>query len=247
MYSRRGAPRRQPQIVVVNHHLLLADLALKDEGFGDLLPGARSRHSRRGASSAPTSRRSSSGRPGRCGRFNILLRDVVAELAAASVRVRPGITGELAIVEARLDDLRGYRSRRCRALRVGRICPRLSWTYSQELEDRSRRAWRRSWRIGGCRAQAAANCARRAQAPWRRASTPLTSVPEESGSALGGGGEQRSCRCISRRLKLRSGCAPMSKPGLVPGYSPQPRLAIGDDFSHFAESHRIRPKRVRSI
>jgi ATP-dependent DNA helicase DinG len=28
------------QVVVVNHHLLLADLALKEEGFGELLPGA---------------------------------------------------------------------------------------------------------------------------------------------------------------------------------------------------------------
>jgi ATP-dependent DNA helicase DinG len=28
------------EVVVVNHHLLLADLALKDEGFGELLPGA---------------------------------------------------------------------------------------------------------------------------------------------------------------------------------------------------------------
>jgi ATP-dependent DNA helicase DinG len=27
-------------IVVVNHHLLLADLLLKEKGFGDLLPGA---------------------------------------------------------------------------------------------------------------------------------------------------------------------------------------------------------------
>jgi len=36
------AARREAQaadIVVVNHHLLLADLALKDEGFGELLPG----------------------------------------------------------------------------------------------------------------------------------------------------------------------------------------------------------------
>ena len=35
--------RREAQaadIVVVNHHLLMADLALKDEGFGELLPGA---------------------------------------------------------------------------------------------------------------------------------------------------------------------------------------------------------------
>ena len=28
------------QVVIVNHHLLLADLALKEAGFGDLLPGA---------------------------------------------------------------------------------------------------------------------------------------------------------------------------------------------------------------
>ncbi|MEX1994186.1 MAG: ATP-dependent DNA helicase [Steroidobacteraceae bacterium] len=37
------AARREAQaadIVVVNHHLLLADLALKDEGFAELLPGA---------------------------------------------------------------------------------------------------------------------------------------------------------------------------------------------------------------
>ncbi len=37
------AARRQAQaadIVVVNHHLLMADLVLKEEGFGDLLPGA---------------------------------------------------------------------------------------------------------------------------------------------------------------------------------------------------------------
>ena len=37
------AARREAQasdIVVVNHHLLLADLAMKDEGFGELLPGA---------------------------------------------------------------------------------------------------------------------------------------------------------------------------------------------------------------
>ncbi len=37
------AARREAQaadIVVVNHHLLLADLAMKEEGFGDLLPGA---------------------------------------------------------------------------------------------------------------------------------------------------------------------------------------------------------------
>jgi len=37
--ARRAA--QAAQVVVVNHHLLLADLTLKDEGFGDLLPGAQ--------------------------------------------------------------------------------------------------------------------------------------------------------------------------------------------------------------
>lgn len=36
--ARRAA--QAAQVVVVNHHLLLADLGLKEEGFGDLLPGA---------------------------------------------------------------------------------------------------------------------------------------------------------------------------------------------------------------
>jgi ATP-dependent DNA helicase DinG len=36
--ARRRA--QQADIVVVNHHLLMADLVLKEEGFGDLLPGA---------------------------------------------------------------------------------------------------------------------------------------------------------------------------------------------------------------
>jgi ATP-dependent DNA helicase DinG len=36
--ARRAA--LEAEIVVVNHHLLLADLALKEEGFGDLLPSA---------------------------------------------------------------------------------------------------------------------------------------------------------------------------------------------------------------
>lgn len=39
----RPAARREAQaaeIVIINHHLLMADLVLKEEGFGELLPGA---------------------------------------------------------------------------------------------------------------------------------------------------------------------------------------------------------------
>ncbi len=36
----RAANAQAADIVVVNHHLLMADLVLKEEGFGELLPGA---------------------------------------------------------------------------------------------------------------------------------------------------------------------------------------------------------------
>ena len=48
--ARRNA--QAADIVVVNHHLLLADLALKDEGFGDLLAGGAGRHPGRSAPGA---------------------------------------------------------------------------------------------------------------------------------------------------------------------------------------------------
>ncbi|HEY5809596.1 MAG TPA: ATP-dependent DNA helicase, partial [Povalibacter sp.] len=38
MKARREA--QAADVVIVNHHLLMADLVLKEEGFGDLLPGA---------------------------------------------------------------------------------------------------------------------------------------------------------------------------------------------------------------
>ncbi len=38
MKARRGA--QEADVVVINHHLLFADMALKEEGYGELLPGA---------------------------------------------------------------------------------------------------------------------------------------------------------------------------------------------------------------
>src|SRR5216684_6271215 len=100
--------RRKAQaadIVVVNHHLLLADLALKDEGFGDLLPGAEAVILDE-AHQVPDIAAQFFGQSWSVRQVQILLRDIAAELAAAAVRA-PSIAGELAIVEARLDDLRG--------------------------------------------------------------------------------------------------------------------------------------------
>ncbi len=101
--ARRAA--QAADIVVVNHHLLLADLALKDEGFGDLLPGAEAVILDE-AHQVPDIAAQFFGQVWSVRQVQILLRDVGAELAAAVVR-SPVIVGEVSIVEARLDDLRG--------------------------------------------------------------------------------------------------------------------------------------------
>jgi ATP-dependent DNA helicase DinG len=101
--ARRAA--QAAEIVVVNHHLLLADLALKEEGFGDLLPGAEAVILDE-AHQVPDIAAQFFGQTWSVRQVQILMRDVTAELAAAAVRA-PRIIGELAIVEARLDDLRG--------------------------------------------------------------------------------------------------------------------------------------------
>ncbi|MEA3152137.1 MAG: ATP-dependent helicase DinG [Gammaproteobacteria bacterium] len=101
--ARRAA--QAAEIVVVNHHLLLADLALKDEGFGDLLPGAEAVILDE-AHQVPDIAAQFFGQVWSVRQVQILVRDVVAELASAVVR-SPAITGELSIVEARLDDMRG--------------------------------------------------------------------------------------------------------------------------------------------
>lgn len=100
--ARRAA--QAADIVVVNHHLLLADLALKDEGFGDLLPGAEAVILDE-AHQVPDIAAQFFGQVWSVRQVQILLRDVAVELKAVAMN-SPALAGELAIVEARLDDLR---------------------------------------------------------------------------------------------------------------------------------------------
>src|ERR1700730_11289094 len=101
--ARRNA--QAADIVVVNHHLLLADLALKDEGFGDLLPGAEAVILDE-AHQVPDIAAQFFGQSWSVRQVQVLLRDITAELAAAAIRA-PAIAAAVAAVEARLDDLRG--------------------------------------------------------------------------------------------------------------------------------------------
>src|SRR5277367_3544710 len=92
-------------IVVVNHHLLLADLALKDEGFGDLLPGAEAVILDE-AHQVPDIAAQFFGQTWSVRKVQILLRDASAEMSAAGVRA-PAISGAMAALEALLEELRG--------------------------------------------------------------------------------------------------------------------------------------------
>src|ERR1700737_1137972 len=100
--ARRNA--QAADIVVVNHHLLLADLALKDEGFGDLLPGAEAVILDE-AHQVPDIAAQFFGQVWSVRQVQLLMRDITAEMAAAGVRA-PAIAAAVASVDARLEELR---------------------------------------------------------------------------------------------------------------------------------------------
>ena len=100
--------RRRAQaadIVVVNHHLLLADLALKEEGFGDLMPGAEAVIQDE-AHQVPDVAAQFFGQVWSVRQVQVLMRDIPAEMTAAGVRA-PEITAAVASVDAWLEELRG--------------------------------------------------------------------------------------------------------------------------------------------
>jgi len=99
--ARRAA--QAADIVVVNHHLLLADLALKDEGFGDLLPGAEAVILDE-AHQVPEIAAQFFGLHWSIRQVQLLQRDAAAELKAAGVRA-PSIADAFEAVESLLEDL----------------------------------------------------------------------------------------------------------------------------------------------
>lgn len=100
--ARRAA--QAADVVVVNHHLLLADLALKDEGFGDLLPGAQAVILDE-AHQVPDIAAQFFGQTWSVRQAQILLRDAGGEMSAAAVR-SPAAQSALEALEAALAELR---------------------------------------------------------------------------------------------------------------------------------------------
>ena len=97
--ARRAA--QAADVVVVNHHLLLADLALKDEGFGDLLPGADAVILDE-AHQIPDIAAQFFGQSWAARAAQYLLRDTAAEMEAAHARA-PAIAELLATLSSFLD------------------------------------------------------------------------------------------------------------------------------------------------
>ena len=100
--ARRNA--QAADIVVVNHHLLLADLALKDEGFGDLLPGAEAVILDE-AHQVPDIAAQFFGQSWSVRQVQVLMRDITAELSAAAIRA-PALVESVLGIDGRLDGLR---------------------------------------------------------------------------------------------------------------------------------------------
>src|ERR1700693_4765612 len=223
--ARRNA--QAADIVVVNHHLLLADLALKDEGFGDLLPGAQAVILDE-AHQVPDIAAQFFGQTWSVRQVQVLMRDIAAELAAAAVRA-PSIAGELAIVEAGLGDLRAH---------VPGGAGRYEWTnlpdsFLDVLPEIETALGGLAEELEGLGAGAGtANCARRAKA-LAAGLGELASMPETSGlrwveAAANGLSLQFTPFEIADRLRGYVEARPCA------WVLTSATLAIGDDFTHFA-------------
>jgi ATP-dependent DNA helicase DinG len=223
--ARRAA--QAAEIVVVNHHLLLADLALKEEGFGDLLPGAEAVILDE-AHQVPDIAAQFFGQSWSARQAQYLLRDAAAELAAAGVRA-PHLSDALATVESRLEETHSA---------LGRAAGRYEWgalsdAFLDALPPLEAALRAVAGELEGLGAGAGtANCARRAQT-LAAGLAALSAIPEEAGirwveANAGGMALHFTPFEIADRLRSYIDARPCS------WIFTSATLAIGEDFAHFA-------------
>jgi ATP-dependent DNA helicase DinG len=223
--ARRAA--QAADIVVVNHHLLLADLALKEEGFGDLLPGAEAVILDE-AHQVPDIAAQFFGQTWSVRQAQFLLRDAAAEMAAAGVRA-PDITHTLEGLQTLLDELRG---------RLGGGAGRYEWAslpdaFLDALPALESGVQALGAGLEGLGAGAGtANCARRAAALGAGLGT-LAAMPDEAGirwveANASGLSLQFTPFEIAERLRGYIEARPSA------WIFTSATLAIGEDFEHFA-------------
>ena len=216
--ARRAA--QAADIVVVNHHLLLADLALKDEGFGDLLPGAEAVILDE-AHQVP---------------------DIAAQFFGQSWSVRAGASICCAIQRAEMQaaGVRAPSVERCcsrpssstsiaaatrrSARRAGRYewgsLPERFWMRCRRSRPRLQRARRRARRAR--RGRRAPPTARGAPQRWPRSSRSSRDAPEEAGMRWVEASAGWTCAAL-HALRDRGAPAQYVEARPAPGYSP-PRL-----------------------
>lgn len=223
--ARRNA--QAADIVVVNHHLLLADLALKDEGFGDLLPGAEAVILDE-AHQVPDIAAQFFGQTWSVRQVQVLMRDTTAELAAAAIRA-PALVEAVLAVDGQLDGLR---------FALTRGAGRYEWSdlpdafldALPEIETALSSLAGQLEGLGG--GAGTGNFARRAS-HLANALATLRELPDESGlrwveAGAHGMTLQFTPFEIAERLREYVEARPCA------WIFTSATLAIGDDFSHFA-------------
>jgi ATP-dependent DNA helicase DinG len=225
MEARRAA--QAAQVVVVNHHLLLADLALKDEGFGDLLPGAQAVILDE-AHQVPEIAAQFFGQTWSVRQVQLLLRDASAEMNGAGVRA-PEAASAVSAVESLLEELRT-------SLRGG--AGRYEWASLTDAFFDALPALRAALEAVATELEGlgagpgTANCARRAAA-LASGLEALIEMPEEDGirwvdANQNGMSLQFTPFEVAERLRGYVDARPCA------WVFTSATLAIGDDFAHFA-------------
>ena len=227
---------QEADVVVVNHHLLLADLALKEDGFGDILGSADARHPRRGApDSGPRHavlRRAASA----AGASSTCCSDVQR---ASSARTPPRRTAHGAWQAPTAALARCRRGVAAPARRAAAAAGRFAWA-DVPLEPRRRRA--RSSR-DALHELHAALAGRRRGLPARSSSAErvaeLAASPGAHRRAWTSSKARARWRVTPRGFTLSLMPFDISQrfqrahrgAAAAPGSSPPPRLSLGEDFS----------------
>jgi len=223
--ARRAA--QAADIVVVNHHLLLADLALKDEGFGDLLPGAEAVILDE-AHQVPDIAAQFFGQLWSARQVQVLLRDVASELRGAAIK-SPALSGALEDLEAAIDRLRAQ---------LGGGAQRREWAalpdaFFDALDAIAAALVGIASQLDGLGAGAGtANCARRALALAAGLATLRAASDEDGVRWLEAGATGLVLQFTPFEIADRFRAYVDSRP--CAWVFTSATLAIGDDFAHFA-------------
>jgi ATP-dependent DNA helicase DinG len=223
--ARRNA--QAADIVVVNHHLLLADLALKDEGFGDLLPGDEAVILDE-AHQVPDIAAQFFGQTWSVRQVQVLLRDTTAELAAAAIRA-PAVVEAVLAVEGHLEGLRFALQRGAGRYDWGDL-PNAFVDMLPDIETALSELAVQLEALGG--GAGTSSCARRA-AKVANTLAQLRELPDDSGlrwveNSANGMVLQFTPFEIAERLREYVESRPCA------WVFTSATLAIGQDFSHFA-------------